>query len=160
MIRCFRLRCFSLNTPAKQIPYIFKFSCWEIGLTKEQLGDQMMTITFLSIPVVTVEPKFILFLSHVPWGFHNYAGGAEMWARMPHEGAWESWVGLRRSLSGLYCASLDGMDDSRCEAVKLRSVGSEYRKYRPRPCGSSCTFLYHCLQKYHKDSALSMSSKA
>ena len=36
-----------------------------------------------------------------------------MWARLPREGAWESWVGLRRSLSGLYCSSLDGMDDSR-----------------------------------------------
>ncbi|CBJ29423.1 conserved unknown protein [Ectocarpus siliculosus] len=40
-------------------------------------------------------------------------GGAEMWARLPDNGAWESWVGLRRSLSGLYCSSLDGMDETR-----------------------------------------------
>ncbi|CAM9227224.1 unnamed protein product [Ectocarpus sp. 12 AP-2014] len=40
-------------------------------------------------------------------------GGAEMWARLPANGAWESWVGLRRSLSGLYCSSLDGMDETR-----------------------------------------------
>lgn len=40
-------------------------------------------------------------------------GGAEMWARLPIDGAWESWVGLRRSLSGLYCSSLDGMDKTR-----------------------------------------------
>ncbi len=36
-----------------------------------------------------------------------------MWARLPEEGAWESWVGVRRSLSGLYCSSLDGMDETR-----------------------------------------------
>ncbi|CAN0305083.1 unnamed protein product [Ectocarpus fasciculatus] len=36
-----------------------------------------------------------------------------MWARLPADGAWESWVGLRRSLSGLYCSSLDGMDETR-----------------------------------------------
>lgn len=41
------------------------------------------------------------------------AGGAEMWARLPEEDAWESWVGLRRSLSGLYCSSLDSMDETR-----------------------------------------------
>ncbi|CAN0425313.1 unnamed protein product [Hapterophycus canaliculatus] len=36
-----------------------------------------------------------------------------MWARLPLEDAWESWVGLRRSLSGLYCSSLDSMDETR-----------------------------------------------
>ncbi|CAN0506432.1 unnamed protein product, partial [Discosporangium mesarthrocarpum] len=38
--------------------------------------------------------------------------GAELWARFPSEGAWENWVGLRRALAGLYCSSLDSMDEN------------------------------------------------
>lgn len=87
-------------------------------------------------------------------GFHNYAGGAETWARLPREGAWDNWVGLRRSLSGLYCASLDGMDDSRYEAFKCRpSLGwnIEAVKCRPRhlyvPIAKPTRILYRYLFK-------------
>lgn len=36
-----------------------------------------------------------------------------MWLRLPAEAAWDSWVGIRRGLSGLYCASLDALDETR-----------------------------------------------
>eukprot|EP00903_Cladosiphon_okamuranus_P018262 g16799.t1 len=55
-------------------------------------------------------------------------GGAEMWARLPAQGAWESWVGLRRSMSGLYCSSLDGMDEARVHTPAEMTMPGEHRQ--------------------------------
>ncbi|CAN0000928.1 unnamed protein product [Scytosiphon promiscuus] len=52
-------------------------------------------------------------------------GGAEMWARLPVEDAWESWIGLRRSLSGLYCSSLDSMDETRVHTPAKMTMPGE-----------------------------------
>lgn len=53
-----------------------------------------------------------------------------MWARLPVDGSWESWVGLRRSLSGLYCASLDAMDETRQASVPTICGVANMKIYR------------------------------
>jgi Gpi16 subunit, GPI transamidase component len=50
------------------------------------------------------------------WGESPDSGapsGADLWALVPEQDAWQHWEGLTRALSGLYCSSLSTLDESR-----------------------------------------------
>jgi GPI-anchor transamidase subunit T len=58
------------------------------------------------------------------WGVSPDIGapsGADLWALVPEQDAWQQWEGLTRALSGLYCSSLSTLDESRTYSPHLAS---------------------------------------
>jgi GPI-anchor transamidase subunit T len=58
------------------------------------------------------------------WGLSPDSGaptGADLWALVPEQDAWQQWEGLTRALSGLYCSSLSTLDESRTYSPHLAS---------------------------------------